>query len=278
MPQAGHGCSISPLKDECIHPSDAKKRTVKQIRCETIRKDNYIKELGYHLKVIWECEWNTLVQSSPFNRMFTKAATHAMFGSKTPLSQEEILNKVLNKTWYGFVECDIIVPDRLKEKFSEMAPIFKNVEVSRDDISPHMKEFVQNTNILSSSQRMLIGSLKGDKILLLSDLLRWYLLHGLIVTRIYQVFEYTPRKIFESFGESVSKARREGDVDPSKSLLASTAKLIGNSVYGKTITNKEKHTKVRYTTSEREASSAIRNNRFISKWIWAGQPYTFLFT
>ena len=29
---------------------------------------------------------------------------------------------------FGFVECDIEVPDHLKDYFSEMTPIFKNVD------------------------------------------------------------------------------------------------------------------------------------------------------
>lgn len=47
-------------------------------------------------------------------------------------------------------------------------------------------------------------------------------------------------------------------------LLADTAKLVGNSVYGKTITNKEKHKVMKYITEERKVSSCIRSNRFSS--------------
>ena len=37
----------------------------------------------------------------------------------------------------------------------------------------------------------------------------------------------------------MSDARRAGDVDTSKELIAETMKLFGNSAYGKTVTNKE---------------------------------------
>jgi hypothetical protein len=38
----------------------------------------------------------------------------------------------------------------------------------------------------------------------------------------------------------VSNARRAGDIDKAYELIAETMKLFGNSVYGKTVANKEK--------------------------------------
>ena len=51
---------------------------------------------------------------------------------------------------------------------------------------------------------------------------------------------------FEPFGDAVSDARRAGDRDPDQAIIADTMKLVGNSCYGKTITNKERHHKVQY--------------------------------
>ena len=86
----------------------------------------------------------------------------------------------------------------------------------------------------------------GEKIMIITPLLKWYLLKGLVVTRIYQVVEYSPATCFQKFGEAVSDARRAGDADPHKKIIAETNKLDGNSSYGKTITNKERHTDVIY--------------------------------
>jgi hypothetical protein len=61
-----------------------------------------------------------------------------------------------------------------------------------------------------------------------------------------QVVEYTPKTCFQPFGEMVSDARRAGDADPNKKLVAETMKLIGNSGYGKTVTNKAKHKDIKY--------------------------------
>ena len=63
---------------------------------------------------------------------------------------------------------------------------------------------------------------------------------------------------------TVTIARQEGDVDKSKALLADTSKFIGNSVYGKTITNKEKFKKVTYEVDATATSKMIGQDNFLS--------------
>ena len=106
---------------------------------------------------------------------------------------------------------------------------------------------------------MLLGSFHGDKILVAVPLLRWYLEHGLEVTRVYQVIEYTPIPCFRQFGDAVFTARREGDVHPHKHIIADTMKLLGNSGYGKTITNVDRD--VKYCT-QKAASFMVNDRRF----------------
>ena len=75
-------------------------------------------------------------------------------------------------------------------------------------------------------RRSLIGSYFGKKILLATPLIKWYLEHGLEVTKINQVIQYTPVPCFQPFGGAVSDARRAGDVDPNKAIIADTMKLV----------------------------------------------------
>jgi hypothetical protein len=39
----------------------------------------------------------------------------------------EILKDILNETFFGILECDIAVPEHLKEHFAEMPPIFSHI-------------------------------------------------------------------------------------------------------------------------------------------------------
>lgn len=86
---------------------------------------------------------------------------------------------------------------------------------------------------MSKPRRSLIGSFFGEEILLITPLLKWYLAHGLQITKIYQVVEYSPKRCFEPFRNAMSDARRAGDADPDQAIIADTIKLVGNSSYGK---------------------------------------------
>ena len=76
--------------------------------------------------------------------------------------------------------------------------------------------------------------MKGEKILLATPLLKWYLEHGLEVTKVHQVIEFTPEPCLKLFGDAVSDARRAGDADPSKAIIADTMKLVSCLNTGKT--------------------------------------------
>ena len=146
------------------------------------------------------------------------------------MTQQQILAAVVDGTLFGMVECDVRVPEELQDYFSEMQPVFKNVSVTRDDI---MRQYAEEHDIISKPRVMLVGSFRGVKILLATPLLRWYLAHGPVVDRVYQIIEYEPNPCFRRFAESVSTARRAGDEDPDKAIIADTMKLLGNSVYGR---------------------------------------------
>ena len=221
-------------------------KTMGTLLADTKKHTTYLRR---HVKVVemWECDWKR--ERDPPPRQKWKMTSHS------------IIAAVIDGTLFGMVECDVRVPDNLREYFAEMQPIFKNTTVTRDDIGSFMQQYAEEHDIMSTPRRMLVGSYRGEKILLATPLLRWYLAHGLVVDRVYQIIEYEPKPCFQNFGDSVSAARRNGDVDPDKSIIADTMKLLGNSAYGKTVTNVDKHRDVRYCT-EVGTSSCINNKRF----------------
>ena len=87
------------------------------------------------------------------------------------MSPERILSEVQNERLFGCLEVDICVPDHLKEKFSKMCPIFKNTEISCDDIGEFMKAYAEEQDIMVQPCHSLIGSMKGEKVLLATPLL-----------------------------------------------------------------------------------------------------------
>ena len=180
-----------------------------------------------------------------------------------PGEKNEIIQNVLNDKLFGFFEVDIEVPEQKRKLFSEFCPLFVISEVSEEQIPQHMKDYKINTGRkMIKNNKKLLGVMKTEKILLYSPLLKWYLNHGLQVTKIHRYISYISGRPFKWFPEEVSSARREADNDKNKKQLGDTAKLKGNSFYGKMIENLEKHISTKFTTDEKLIDKIFRSPFF----------------
>ena len=247
-----HGCPKCYDQNE-TNPKNNK--TMATLLGDTKKHTTYVRR---HVKVVemWECDWKEK-RKEPDVKSFLAPARR----QKWKMTQQQIITAVVDGTLFGMVECDVRVPSELRAHFAEMQPIFKNATVTLDDIGPYMRQYAEENDIMSTPRRMLIGSYRGEKILLATPLLRWYIAHGLVVDHVYQIIEYEPKPCFQNFGDSVSAARRAGDADPDKAIIADTMKLLGNSAYGKTVTNVDRHRDIKYST-EVGTSVLINNKRF----------------
>ena len=99
-----------------------------------------------------------------------------------------------------------------------MTPILKNTEVSLKVVRNHMQEYAKQHSIKDVPRRLLIGSYFGKKIGLATPLLKWYLEHGLVITRIYAVIKYIPYAALKDLTVQVAEARLHGDPGLQKSL------------------------------------------------------------
>ena len=208
----------------------------------------YLETLGFQTVTIFECEWHEARKTMDCTR-FRRSLRYRYIKEKT-LSHDRLIGKLLDGTFFGVILVDIHTPDHLRHRFREMTPIFKHARISRADIGPHMQQYAEDRNIMSQPRNALIGSYFGGEILLSSRLAKWYLEHGLVISKIHRAVEYEPVKCFEKFAEEVSHARRQGDADPNKAILAQTFKLLGNSGYGKTLENPFKYERIKYVRDE----------------------------
>jgi hypothetical protein len=151
----------------------------------------------------------------------------------------------------------------LKEKFDEMAPLFCNMDVPFDKIGDHMQEYVRDSGMdQQEKRRLLVGGMKARRLLIASPLLKWYLDHDLVVTRVHQIIEFTPNACFKPFTQDISDARRQGDVDKSNAIIADTMKLLGNSAYGSMILDKTRHQSVKYVEGVHQAQLKANDPKF----------------
>ena len=126
---------------------------MEQLRSNTEKINNYLRhEAGVKVIEIYECEWVKEKKSNPEIIEFLK---DNLFNFKSALSgkitKDIILKKIIDGKLFGLVQCDIEVPAHLKSYFSEMTPIFKNVEVGREHISSHMREYCVDNKLLAQT-------------------------------------------------------------------------------------------------------------------------------
>jgi hypothetical protein len=103
-----------------------------------------------------------------------------------------------------------------------------------------MQDHVRRFQLPEKPRRLLVGGMRGGQMLISTPLLKWYLEHGMVVTKIYQVVEFTPHRCFRNVVKEVSDGRSLGDSDPNKAIIADTKNVEGNSGYGGTIMDQEK--------------------------------------
>lgn len=193
---------------------------------ETYKKLKYFEDLGYTVYHIWECEFDDMKSKSKEISEFCKRSNIEV-DKRYKVTESQIIKDVIEGKIFGMVEVDIHTPEKYKDLYSEFQPISKHAMISRDDIGKQMKIFAQDNELLKNPMKTLLNSYYANKILIATPLLRWYLTHGLVCTKVYQVLQYKPSKCFQKFAKEVVKARLDGDQDPSKKIISDNCKLIG---------------------------------------------------
>lgn len=172
---------------------------------------------------------------------------------------DSIITKIQDNRLFGFAEVDIETPESLYNKFSEFPPIFKNMVIEDHHLGAYMKDLRREKDKKLGDNRKLVSLYGAKKILLYTPLLKWYLEHGLIVTKVHSFIKATPNNLFKSFTETVSDNRRNGDKDVSKAMIAEAWKLTGNSAFGRTGMNKNRHTNTKYVDDIYKAKRKVNN-------------------
>ena len=129
---------------------------------ETRANTEYIRSKGYRVVEMWEYEWRQMKRTNQELQRFIATEVRRTLDTIKIMSRGRILSGVRNGEVVNG-EVNIRVPQHLKEKFSEMCPIFNNTEISRDDIGDFMQTNAEEHNIMAQPRRSLIGSTKGEK-------------------------------------------------------------------------------------------------------------------
>ena len=101
---------------------------------------------------MWECEWSNLYKTT----MFVKERLRESVPYKRPLREESLLEQKRRSKLFGYVQCDIEVPEELTKIFAHFPPIFKNTNVGGHVIGLLMKDYAEEEGLLCQPGKRLI--------------------------------------------------------------------------------------------------------------------------
>jgi hypothetical protein len=137
--------------------------------------------------------------------------------------------------------------------FEEISPLLCTTDVPFEIIGDHMQEHVRRSELSEKPRRLLVGGMRARQMLIATPLLKWYLEHEMVITKIYHVVEFIPHRCFRDFVREVGDNGRLGDAHPDKAIIGDTSKLHGNNSYGGIIMDQEKFQSVTYVEGEDNA-------------------------
>ena len=207
-----HGCDCQLKRVK----TDKDQQLLQKRRERTESRSNTLRSLGYKVVEIFECEWMKKKRENGKVKLFLQSQMSLLFYQQTNTS--DIIDLVKNNQIFGAIECDIRVPDTWSrtditpyDYFSEFCPIFRTCTVDMNDIGSHMQQFMIDSKMSANPRKTLVAGMSADKILLATPLLKFIIDHGLIVTEVYKVIEFEPKKCFDKFINGIADDRRMAD-------------------------------------------------------------------
>ena len=113
------------------------------------------------------------------------------------------------------------------------------MDLTKNDYGEYLKTYAEEIDLLKQQQRMLISSFNLTIEKFITPPCHFYLDQ---CTKFCRFAQYTSRKVFNSFVQSVVDARSAGDENPLSDVEAESMKMLGNSSYGCQIMDRSKHT------------------------------------
>ena len=260
----GHDCYKNKKYSRTdVHPFKKNENlSFEDVYNTTLENNDLIIKDGYILKQIWECEWINVIKTDK-NAEYIVNYMKSKKSNINACSETELIKAIKNEKIFGLVQCDINVPENLKQYFEELTPIFKNVDISINDIGETMKKYCLENDLLKQPRKQLIGSYFGEKLWIMSPLAKWYMDKGINIKKIYQFLEFDKSENFSEVVDEIIKFRRLGDIDKKYEMIGGIFKLIGNSIYGKSILNKNNIHKISYCFNE-NSEKYIRSPYFMN--------------
>ena len=171
-------------------------------------------------------------------------------------SDAQVLERLQAGKLKGLFEIDAYVPHAEAKRFRDMNPFFYKAKVDWDMIGPTMQEQMRKQNRQFECHTMLLNPPYCEKLLLPHQYVNYLIQNRIVITKIHYIIEFPyASRPFERLANEISARRQAAATNPALEAEGLKQKLIGNSVYGTSITNPYDFTTTRFVsreTAERE--------------------------
>lgn len=137
----------------------------------------------------WECEYNELLKYGNMRQYYEKHCKPFPSRSST-LTGHDLIDRIRKDDFFGLVEVgcynneidnayfhlfqvDLRLPEFLQDlraRHANFPPIFKNIDMDRNDLWDKMRDYAEEKEILASPRRTLVSSFYGTRVLLSTSL------------------------------------------------------------------------------------------------------------
>ena len=128
-------------------------RGIKERKLDELHKQD-IQARIYDVIEIYECDWRNMYKTDNIGKEHLRESFHY----KMLIREERLFENIKSGSLFGYVHCDIEVPENLQESFANFPPIVKNINVGRDGNGSFMKEYADKEGILTQPRKMLTSS------------------------------------------------------------------------------------------------------------------------
>ena len=213
-----HGCKFHP--GCCVPNNEIEKASQKEYIWAMKKRD--LQSMG-KLIVKRECEWTRELKA-----MTTKPETE-MARILESDNESSLLNAIKSDSIYGFAVCDVRCPDHVLEKYKNFLfpPVIRHDVITEDHLSDYMRRRVTEEERKVGFETV-VQVYNGDQLLLMTDIIKFYMEIGLEISNITQFVQYIPAKILKPFVDEVVGMRIDATLEGDETKQT-TAKIFGNS-------------------------------------------------
>jgi hypothetical protein len=235
----------------------ANKKNNHQLQCELEERFRAIRRANFKLKFIWSCQWEELKRTNPWA---AHVSNFCMIGPKVdnrPMTEREIFDAVWEGEMHGFFLCSAVVPENLRNYFSDFPPLFHRATFNRDNVGPTMRAYCVEHDLLKADVTQLVSGFHVENVLYYSSYIAYLIELGVHFYDLKRVYQFHVEPIFRDYLDEISNQRLQAQLDGNE-VVASNKKLLANSLYGATLRNETKDSTCKFLSTKQNSDAFTR--------------------